>query len=63
MDCIPQFRAMQECFKKYPEEYSKFNDDEEEGGEEEGVGGEGKDGGSGDALGEELADDGKPGLH
>ncbi len=33
VDCISQFRTMQECFKKYPEEYSKFNDDEEGGGE------------------------------
>lgn len=36
MDCIPQFRAMQECFQKYPEEYGRFNDDEEEEKEGEG---------------------------
>lgn len=29
VDCIPQFRAMQECFLKYPEEYGKFTEDEE----------------------------------
>lgn len=36
MDCIPQFRTMQECFLKYPEEYGKFNEEEgEKEGEEE----------------------------
>ena len=36
-DCIPQFRAMQECFEKYPEEYGKYadSDDTEEGSNEE----------------------------
>ncbi len=29
-DCIPQFKGMQECFLKYPEEYSRFNDDDDE---------------------------------
>ena len=29
-DCIPQFRAMQECFLEHPEEYGKFSDDDEE---------------------------------
>lgn len=38
VDCIPQFKGMQECFFKYPEEYGKFTEDEEEGAEEkEGV--------------------------
>ena len=30
MDCIPQFRAMQECFHNHPEEYGKYSEDEEE---------------------------------
>lgn len=34
VDCIPQFKSMQECFFKYPEEYGKFTEDEEEGAEE-----------------------------
>ena len=29
MDCIPQFRGMQECFQNHPEEYGKYADDEE----------------------------------
>lgn len=28
-DCIDQFRNMQECFFKYPEEYGKFTEEEE----------------------------------
>ena len=43
-DCIPQFRTMQECFEKHPEEYGKYadnddDDDSEEAEEREGEGG------------------------
>lgn len=34
-DCIPQFRAMQECFQKHPEVYGKYEDDDEKEEEEE----------------------------
>ena len=30
VDCIPQFKGMQECFMKYPEEYGKFTEDEDD---------------------------------
>lgn len=29
-DCIPQFKAMQECFQKYPELYPQDDDDDDE---------------------------------
>ena len=40
-DCIPQFRTMQECFEKHPEEYGKYadNDDDDSEEREEGEGG------------------------
>ena len=34
VDCIPQFKAMQECFIKFPEEYGRFNDDDEASSEQ-----------------------------
>lgn len=30
VDCIPQFKAMQECFLKFPEQYRSFNDDDDD---------------------------------
>jgi intermembrane space import and assembly protein 40 len=30
VDCIPQFKNMQECFLDHPEEYGKFVDEEDE---------------------------------
>lgn len=30
IDCIPQFKNMQDCFLKYPEEYGRFTEDDEE---------------------------------
>lgn len=36
MDCLDDFRAMQECFRRYPEHYKdELKDEEEEEGEEE----------------------------
>ncbi len=40
-DCIPQFRAMQDCFLEHPDEYGKYDDQEEEDpGSEERRGGD-----------------------
>ena len=36
-DCIPQFKAMQECFQKYPELYHDEEGEEEGEGEGEGA--------------------------
>ena len=33
-DCIPQFRTMQECFEKHPEEYGKYADNDDDGSDE-----------------------------
>ena len=35
IDCIPQFKNMQDCFFKYPEEYGKFTEDEDRRDDEE----------------------------
>ncbi len=31
MDCIPQFKDMQECFLNYPEVYGKYSEDDDGG--------------------------------
>lgn len=44
-DCIPQFRGMQECFEKHPEEYGKYADsDDDIEATEKGSGGGGDEG-------------------
>jgi intermembrane space import and assembly protein 40 len=35
VDCIPQFRAMQECFEKYPDEYGMFNEENDDNDDDE----------------------------
>ena len=60
MDCIPQFRAMQECFQKHPEEYGKYADDddeEEEREEEKGEDGSMKSKGSSEVDSSSSSDD------
>ena len=56
-DCIPQFRAMQECFEKYPEEYGKYADSDDDSEETEGGGGGG--GGGSDDGGKEQKVEGR----
>ena len=57
MDCIPQFRAMQECFQKHPEEYGKYADDVDEEEEEKGEDGSMKSKGSSEVDSSSSSDD------